>query len=164
MYHTSQNSFRSYYNGYPFKENIIDKASEVEETSDETIIAAGQEQIEAILTMKPFDPEEFGFKRSKNEAGDEQYAKLTDIIHCLMRRDEKIEYGYWNIVLTNQDSKQDHQVIPLYIPNDTAGRIILTGLGIVDRKDVQCEDDADRDGVCLICENVGTCQKQEAVK
>lgn len=159
MYHTSMNNFRSYYNGYPFKSNVIDEIQAVGEASDETIIAGAHEQIEAILTMKPFDPEEFGFKEKggifEKDVEGTRFGLCPNILNN--------KYGYWQLNITEPDQGWISKgFTELYIPNDLAGRIILTALGIVKRRDLDeegkgCPDDTDLDGICTMCENNGTC-------
>lgn len=161
MFHTSMNNFRSYYNGYPFKSNVIDEIQAIGEAADDTIIVAAHDQIEAILTMKPFDPEEFGFEPEKNVSGDEQYVKNNNGLNYMIWRNPGPHYGYWNIAV-QQFTGQEDQLLVLYIPNDMAGRIILTALGIVPRRDLDengkgCPDDDNLDGTCVMCENNGTC-------
>lgn len=157
MFHTSLNNFRSYYNGYPFKSNVIDEIQAVGEAADDTIIAAAHEQIESILTMRPFDPEEFGFKINSGK-----YVKLVNAaFYKMWQTPNATEYGSWT--MESKCSGYDHiPEIDLYIPNDLAGRIILTALGIVKRRDLDeegkgCPDDHDLDGMCVLCESNGAC-------
>ena len=179
MNHDSQNNFRSYYRGYPFNGNAVDQAQASEETSDETVINAAHDQIEKILTMKPFDPEEFGFKfhkdiwRGSHGEVDDAYHLVTSKINCMIRGIGNDHYGYWEMSMhleyterTGDDRTGGTQVnIPLYIPNDLAGRIILTGLGIVPRRDLDsegkgCSNDDNLDGICTLCESLGMCQNK----
>jgi len=180
MKHQSQNNFRPYFKEYPWKENIIDKALESEEVSDQTVINAAHEQIEALMTLKPFDPEDFGFKANKilNEFL-EEWVIITDNVRCFLKRDQTLNKNYWKIVFKVKAThigeevfdeeawiKMEPNVAHVFIPHDLAGRMILTGLSVIARRDLDdegkgCPDDDDFDGTCPFCENMGRCINNE---
>lgn len=181
MYHTSQNNFLPYYKEYPFKANSIREALSTENIQDDVVISVGEEQIEALMTLKPFDPEDFGFKAHKiKEEFLEEFFLLSDNAECFIKRGADFPKNYWLISFKVKkthtgfepfDQKEFHKMQPnachLFIPHDMAGRMILTGLGIIDRVDLEngkgCENDEDCDGVCPACEDSGTCTQGKGI-
>jgi hypothetical protein len=171
MYHKSLNNFRSYYNGYPFGSNSIKEDLFV--CDDSILVDAAIEQIDSIMTLKPFDPEDFGFKPHKNSVEFlEEWVILNDNVDCFIKRDASMSKDYWLFAFKvrrthlGEDPFEEliTNVCHMFIPNDMAGRIILTGLGIIKRRDidddkVSCVNDKDFDGICSLCEDMGCCME-----
>lgn len=177
MTHPARNNFHAFLRGYPWEASIPGQA-EAPETPEgwEVIAAAGEAQIDAMLQANPFDPENFGF-RSKGVSNEWQINGDTYMyliagrgLVCCIVRAQDLPAHYWRVAITVNNIHTGHQPFSepqvfnacLFIPNDLVGRIVLTSLGVLPRKDLDqygkgCETDYDMDGICPICEHHGRC-------
>lgn len=165
--HEALNSFRPFVRGFPFKGNTIAQALTTEGVADDIIISVGMEQIDAMITPSPFEPDLYGFKMDKKDKLQSTYvSKRDNDTVIILKRVGEGNTGRWTLMSRSLDGNKVYfPEFPVFIPNDLAARFILIGLGVLPRVDLGedgqgCENDIDKDGICPQCEGMGCCLKE----
>lgn len=165
--HQSLNNFRPFMRGFPFAGNTIAQALMIEDIQDDKLISVGIEQIDALLTPSPFEPDLYGFKMDRKDKTQKTYiSKRDNDTVIILKKIHDNNTGMWSLMSRSIDGNRVYfPEFKIFLPNDLAARIVLISLGIMPRADLGddgqgCIHDDDKDGICPNCEMLGYCMNE----